>query len=711
MKRIISTLLAAVLSVTLAVPAAAATTDQRLSQVTQLVKATLDIPDTYTSFYGDLAETEFRTMWSLNWDREGESLRVSADETGKIYRYTLSRDTVSDHTAAFPSVSQSEAAKTAQEFFDRVLSGSESAVLSVEPGNQTVDANQYVFRTNLLLYGLPSPIDVSVTVDAWTGEVLHFFRDDQYTAYVGTIADPGKVFSTDTAESTARGKAGNLLKGTMEFRLEYVLDDSGERAVLRYLPEPTHDYYVTTSGALVDLTELYQKLLEENGTAGGTGNDSATAGESADNGLTEAEQAGIAQMAGVKSKEALDRSVRAWQQLGLSGASLSSCSYWLDQETGDVTASLSYSGSEGWRRSVTVDAKSGDLLSVSGPTWGEENFKAKVSLEKAQTTAESFLNTLWPEQWKLCGLYEATEAENGSTAHYFVFAQQVNGYFFPTNSITVAVDGEDGAIVNLYRSFDAAPTFDSPEGVISEEAALDAWYDTYTVTLGYLEVPQALKNYGGQYQQLMDLGYQYLNSLELGYVLEQEEYASGIDAKTGAPVRPAPTEPQGITYSDLAGCWGREQAETLAAYGVGWLGGTLRPKEQLTQLDWLALLVSLEGYLADLQEEGTADRVYERAYSMGLLSREDREDGRLMTRGEVVRMLLDYGGYGAAAQIPGIFRCTFSDEAAIPAEYYGYAAIAQGLGVVQGDGGGRFAAGRVATRLEAVVMVYQFMAR
>ena len=82
-----------------------------------------------------------------------------------------------------------------------------------------------------------------------------------------------------------------------------------------------------------------------------------------------------------------------------------------------------------------------------------------------------------------------------------------------------------------------------------------------------------------------------------------------------------------------------------------------------------------------------------------------------MTRGEVVRTLLDYGGYGAAAQIPGIFRCSFADEAAIPAEYYGYAAIAQGLGMVQGDGGGNFAAGRVATRIEAVVMLYQFMNR
>ena len=709
MERTICSVLAVVLAAVLAFPAAAADgTDQRLSQVTQTVKATLDIPDTYTSFYGDLEETEFRSMWSLNWEGEGESLRVRADEAGKVYWYSLSRADGGDHTAAFPPVSRTEAAKTAQTFFDRVLSDSESAALAVEPGDQTADASQYVFRTDLLLYGLPSPVGLSITVDAWTGEVLRFSRDDQYSAYIGEIADPRKVFSTDAAESAAREKAGSLLKGTMELRLEYVLDDSGERAVLRYLPEPTHDYYVTTAGELVDLTERYQTLAPGNSD---NGSDSATGGESADNGLTEAEQEGIAQMAGVQSKEALDKSVRSWQQLGLSGATLSSCSYWLNRETGEVTASLSYSDKEGWQRNVTVDAKSGDLLSMSGPTWGEENFKAKVSLEKAQTTAESFLNALWPDQWKLCGLYQSTEAANGSTAHYFVFAQQENGYFFPTNSITVAVDGKSGSIVELYRSFDAAPAFDNPEGVISMEAALDAWYGTYTVNLGYLEVPQALKNYGGQYQQLIDLGYQYLNSLELGYVLEQEEYASGIDAKTGAPVRPASAEPQGITYSDLAGCWGRKQAETLAAYGVGWLGGTLRPKEQLTQLDWLALLVSLDGYLPDLQEEGAADQVYERAYSMGLLSRTDREDGRLVTRAEAVRMLLDYGGYGAAAQIPGIFRCTFSDEASIPAEYYGYAAIAQGLGVVQGDGGGKFAAGRAATRLEAVVMVYQFMAR
>ena len=39
------------------------------------------------------------------------------------------------------------------------------------------------------------------------------------------------------------------------------------------------------------------------------------------------------------------------------------------------------------------------------------------------------------------------------------------------------------------------------------------------------------------------------------------------------------------------------------------------------------------------------------------------------------------------------------------------AAIAQGLGMVQGDGAGRFLPNRTATRLEAVVMLYQLMDR
>ena len=46
----------------------------------------------------------------------------------------------------------------------------------------------------------------------------------------------------------------------------------------------------------------------------------------------------------------------------------------------------------------------------------------------------------------------------------------------------------------------------------------------------------------------------------------------------------------------------------------------------------------------------------------------------------------------------------------IPADVLGYAALAQGLGVVQSDGSA-FAPKRIATRAEAAVMIYNLLSR
>ena len=81
---------------------------------------------------------------------------------------------------------------------------------------------------------------------------------------------------------------------------------------------------------------------------------------------------------------------------------------------------------------------------------------------------------------------------------------------------------------------------------------------------------------------------------------------------------------------------------------------------------------------------------------------------KILTRGETVKLLLDSAGYGPIARFQGIYRCSYADEASIPAAYYGYAALAQGLGVIQGDGGA-FAAGRTATRAEAAAMIYNLL--
>ncbi|MPM12458.1 hypothetical protein SDC9_58811 [bioreactor metagenome] len=187
-----------------------------------------------------------------------------------------------------------------------------------------------------------------------------------------------------------------------------------------------------------------------------------------------------------------------------------------------------------------------------------------------------------------------------------------------------------------------------------------------------------------------------------------------MDAKSGQPVKiENKSQLNGITYSDISGSWVKEPAETLAKYGVGWLGGVMKPNVALTQFDLICLLASTGGYLYDPTsgDESQKNTVYQYAYSMGLITRSQRDDDLVITRGELVKYILTAGGFGNAAKLKGIWRCDFADGASIPEKYLSYAALAQGLGLATGVDGGNFAAGRTATRAEGLMMLYHFMAQ
>lgn len=718
MKRTPCLLLSAAL---LTAPAAAAsegsTADQRLSQVTQAVKDILKLDNSYTSFHGEFEEDPLRALWQLNWTAADQStLTVTAGEDGTIYHYQYSPgDETSDSSGqlpTFPTISRETAQQTAQNFVDQVLGDNESADLDHSVRTDTLIASDHRFATDLDLYGLPTPITVSVTVDSDTGELLRFSRDDRYNSYVGTPIDPATLgLSADPSVNTqAYDKATDLLGEQMTLRLEYLPNEDGKTASLYYVPDLIDDFYVDAqTGKLVNLTEYARTLYDMLGTAGSA---DTSAESSANGGLSDAEQAGIAQMEGVLSKEALDGKVRTWTELGLANYILASCSYSIDVEDGTVHADLRYTRdtADGLKnRWVTVNAKTGDIEDVSGSAWADEDFKASVTLSSAQKTAESFLSRLWPDQYKTCALYESTEAsaDSGSAAHKFVFSQKVNGYFFPANSISVSVDARDGSITYLHRNFDESPTFDSADGLISSEAAHAFWMDTFETKLGYLAIPEEAGQ-SAESANLAEMGYPYVERLTLAFYLEQPTMEYCIDAKTGQPASPRGSD-NTITYSDLSTTWAAQAAQTLASYHIGWLGGTLQPKKPLTQLDLMALLASTDGFLVDLSEEDAADQVYDHAFGSGLLARGARDDDKFITRAELVKIILDHGGYGKAAQIPGIFRCTFTDADEIAEAYYGYAAIAQGLHMVSGDEAGRFAANQTATREEAIGMLYQFM--
>ena len=535
--------------------------------------------------------------------------------------------------------------------------------------------------------------------------MTNFHRDVSYGTYMGDVPSA-------TPAVTAQAAAQSL-KSSLSLKLEYVLpEDGGTQAVLRYVPDSRDEYYVDAqTGALVNLTEL-EASMGGMGMGGGSSSGDSAAG-TPENGLSQAEQEGIQKLEGVLSKEALDGQLRAVSQYGLGDYTLSSASYQLieaaEAREEQVLCTLRYllPGENGTAsRTFTVDAKTGQVEDLWSYLPWDEDQKPNLTQAEAQEKASAFLQSFCPDHSPKLALYQGPQGEVQST-YSFTFARQENGYFFPDHFYGVEVSAEDGSICGLSYSYDDGVTFDSPDGIVSAQAALDAWMDTYTVTLGYLQVPEKLSAGDPEAAPYLQLGLTAFYRLKLGYGLDREGSYLGVDAKTGQPVQRETAAASGLTYSDLSGHWACGAIEALARYNVGYDGGTFAPGQAMTQWDMVALLFSVENYPLDpaaaTQQE--RDMAYAAAYRTGALTRAQRQDDAPLTRSQAVKLLLNAEGLKAAAQLTGIYTCSYTDKAAIPSEDLGYAALAQGIGMVQGA----WAGDRTATRAEGAVMLHKLL--
>ncbi len=715
MNRLIAFTLTALLLAGLCVPAMAAaeSTDERLARVTQSVKNTLGLDtDAYADFHGDVSEQELGTVWTLSWSGDDVSLEIEALEDGTILSYWYNDGDVTAYSraSALPSLPQIDveaARRAAGAFLGRVLHAGAEAVELGEPASATrLNSNVCRFSGTILLNGLPSPLGYSISVRGGDNAVTSFRRDAAANSFLGGVPSASPAVSKDAA--------AQALRGTLRLELVYVTDENdATRAVLRYVLRDYEERYVDAqTGALVNPSyELY---------GGGATNAAAPAAmaeeKAADRGLTDAERAGVEKLSGVLDREALDAAVRAESAYRLGGLTLSAANYRLvrDGESEIVLCTLRYTSpldELGYSdsRSFTVDARTGEVKSLY--SWGrwDKDVKSAVSAADAQSAAEAFLSRFSAHAGEFALYRTDDNTAEGAPSYGFTFARKVNGVFFPENSCTIQIDRVSGAVTGLSYAYSDALAFDAADGVVSAEAALDAWAATYGVTLAYRSQEKALDRAVPVEAKLIDLGYTRFRTLLLTYALEREEYFSGVDAKTGRPVA-APRYDDTLAYGDIAGHWAANEIEALARCGVGYDGGSFRPDRALTQWELVALLASTQGLRLDPENASADERnsAYSSVYRMGALTRDERSDDAPVTRGALVRCLLRAAGYGSILKLEGVFTCSYADRDAIPAADLGCAALAQGFRLVTNPS---YDAGAGATRAVAAAMLHRLMER
>lgn len=746
-RKLLALALCAALTLGLAVPALAAETDdQALMAVTAKVKETLGLDtEVFTDFQGWAEEDALLgKRWNLEWQGDGVRLSITADDQGKVYGYNRF-DSVSEDVAVnvwymggklniprLPEDKSTAAFQTAQDFLNTVL---ETGLESVELENSyapSLRQNTYRYSGTVLLNGLPSPITCSITVRASDLAVTGFWRNDQSSGYVGGVPSP----TTTRSEEQAR----SLLHSTIDMKAQYVLESDGKTAMVRYVPLSGDTYYVDAkSGQLVNLTELYDQLRKGGGSSANKyfNTMEAAADMAAPSaGLTRAEQDGAAILTGALSKEDIDAALKkAWPEMGLGAYTLAAASYSIAEkdipegqertpEDYTVSCRLTYSKQEGQlirSKFITVEAKTGQVKSLwstrSYRGEDKDSFKVNVSFADAQPTADTIMKSFAGPRANLLALAESVDARVENVwEHIYTYQHTAGGYFYPGNYYTIGVDATDGTLSRIESSFDDDVVLQVPGKVVTKDQAIDAYLAAMAVPYGYLEVPVSISLVGGDIMPLLkEAGYSYVESLKPGYTLTQPEkgYVEGVYAESGEAVVRAydPQEQEDLGYDDLDGHWVKDAALALAHFGIGLRGGSLAPDQTLTQLDMVALLASVEGYVYDATQatKDETDSLYDYAYSLGLVTPETRDEDKAVTRGELVKLILDAAGYERIAALKGIFRCDFSDAAQIGDGDMGYAALAQGLGLVNGGSGGVYAPARQATRAEAVAMLYQYM--
>ncbi len=719
-KRMRSLALVLLLVLSCTVTPALAASEDELTQVTVAVKEQLQIGDQYTGFQSSCEDLGLMRYWSLYWsDDAGGSVSVTADQTGKILYYTAytggsTASASGFYSPAFPKVSQEQVAQAAGAFLERVLAAPESYAL--EPVTlETNGFQQSVYvRGTLLLNGVETDLGFRVRVDLETLEVTYYSRDDSWSGYY----DPD-IPAAQPAVAAQDAEA--QLHSVLALELRYVDDDDGAIA-LRYVPVTEGNWYVDAqTGQLTNLAQVYEGLsVSYYGSAAETAADS-----SADNGLTEVEQAAIEQMADALSAQELDAVVRQWEALGLADMTQAGASYTMDQD-GQITCRLTYSrplaedelaeeyagdpeyaayllssGEAALRKYITVDAKTGAVLQVS-----TTDYLAKDSFSGDEAAVvQDFLAAMYPEE------YAATvpTGEDGLT-----FTRQVNGIPYYTNYLSASVCGLDGSIRTFRMEWEEAAQFPAPEEILTLEEALELYAGCYEAALRYVAYPVQESSSDAQWltysRMFGGVSYRWV----LTYVLDSSETVVGIDAFTGQPVGADSQNGSStaLAYTDSVNSYARTEIETLAAYGIGFgQAETFRPTAQLTQREMLVLLLNAVGYDYDVDamDEETEAGLYEEARYQGLITQEQQDPDAPVTRMDFVRTLVGASVYGAAAQVQGIYATTFADAAAIAGEDLGYVALAEGLGIVGGDENHNFNPDRVMTRQDAAIMLFNFM--
>ena len=651
------TLILALIFLVSVIPSAYA--DDNMQAVLVSVKERVNVPEEYTEFSSNVYSHDGDVGYSFYWEtpEEAESwgyLNVSVDDEGiinSVHGYDGRLERGYKRGKTIPKISESEAQKTASEYFARI-----NPSVFNEFAYDWTDCpyGSYNISFVRLANGIKTSDTANLSIDGETGTVTDFYMS--YTKVSSFVGLDGALDIYGAKAAFKNGNALNTIYRTFgdnkEAKIVYTLSDFN---IINAFTGEKFTYSADGDNA----EERNEKAAEDTAA-------SALGGSA----LTVKEISALDEIDGLLKTDEIVARLRAVPELGLDGAEIESTR--LEKRSDDKYIMNLYLTGENRGFWANADAKSGQMTSFNA--FRNESGETEI--------ADDFIQKYYPEY------VDRTVLKNNRRTRC------ENGIEFPQNGIYASKDKETGYITYFTLDFDETVTFASPVSIISEDEAYNTAFELAEPELKYVFNE---KNAVPVYTVSFDY-FAYIDA-ESG---KPVNYAGEVQTRRAN---------EKYEYYDISGHYAEAAVNALASVGVGFEGGAFEPDTFITQSDF-ASLVSQCVYDYVIYRNGLFDKAATANGCIinGAIKQEEYYPDEPLSREKAVQILLKAMGYEEFASIEGIFKTDFADSEEIDPALLGYTAIAAGLKIVQGNGGYFFPKANI-TRAQAAVIIYNYLKR
>ncbi len=688
--------------------------DKDLEKAITNTKALFSISSAYDNFTYNINKQSERTIFELIWtdskNRQG-TINVSIDTTGKVLNYYAYKPFNPRNQKKLPAISKSDAIKLANNFIQKVNPAIVGKIKHQE-NDLPVDLNGGGYWLNYIRVenGIPYPENgVNVSVDKTTGEIQNFNLNWH----------EGLVFP-DTKNLLELAQAQKQFSEKLGLKLIYkrTFDQAETKPYLVYTNVYNNRYLDAKTGEIVVAEGYYGYPMEK-----GMGDEGQrNAADIKPQSLTPQEQDAVKNAANLLDQNKAEEIARKALELdaGYKVTYVNLFKNWQSPEdyiwSTDFATQPQDSSSLTYAVSVSLDAKTGAILSFYRSLPYDVNSKVKYSEEQALTIAEDFIKAMQPEKVKEVErtnwnrqIVRPLAAKELPRESYFDFTRITNGAYFPDNGFRITVDNTSGKVINYNYTW-YQKQLPATDKIISSTQAQTILFNSIGIQPQYISQIAA-----EQTEKILPVPNNNVKrDIKLVYAIKPGKPVN-LDAFTGKLLNEngKPYVKMGNSqYNDLRGNFAESKIKVLTEYGIALPGSQLKPNQSATQKEFLYLLEkSIDPYFEYDWSEGSKadDKLYNQLMEAGIVKDGERLPNSIITKQQAIKFIIRALNYDKVAEInKGIYKLPFKDAKQIKADYYGYLALAYGLNIIQGDQG-YLQATKGINRAEAFILIYRFL--